>query len=661
MVHYSERLQMNNENYVTFVAQFVQKVDDFSSEYGDSNSISYTVNNITGIPSKFPDYGDFPHAYVMRTYGQWWDKAPSRSIDYMPQNNPDVVSHDYIVIRFHESVYPLRISIYEIYNPGSVVRIWAKNPDNQWFQLWSGPPQIVPPQARLFSPPLEPCNFKTNTIRLEFNHSQLDYYTEFDAVLLFGTFELVLPKSPRFKQSLSKLLESMNPDYPNEEDIYNLTPNHTNHNMLQLDVYRLKTSLQDHCAMFAREIVEICQKSKLVEESELIQFYHNVPPLDEGYDNMQRFLEGDLSEFVEKMNVPPAEPQELPINDAFSVLANETVLKILGYLDLKSLCRLRSVNRHFNNLAQDPLLYKRLNLKPYWHSFDEDVLHSLMPRFKYLQQLDLSWCGSYGMLIPDNLIRFFYQYGAPLTHLRLNCCEMVDDDVIYVISVTCKDLKELCLRFCQNVRYGFQHLQQLRCLEILDLYKTSIETADVCRILHSNPRMRHLNVAGVSERLDADEIARELGSSCLGLESVDFWKALNLSSQGINALTACRNLREVDFSWCSNTVINQTECFYNFFTCCKHLEKIFLGSFRGVTERDLRHLTLCKELKQLDLLGSMSITPEVCQDILLSCEKLELIDLSFCEHISNVEVDEWRAQFPNVAIKRSFPIQEARS
>jgi len=33
---------------------------------------------------------------IQRTYGPWWDKAPSRSIDYMPQNNTDVVSQDYI-------------------------------------------------------------------------------------------------------------------------------------------------------------------------------------------------------------------------------------------------------------------------------------------------------------------------------------------------------------------------------------------------------------------------------------------------------------------------------------------------------------------------------------------------------------------------------------
>lgn len=33
---------------------------------------------------------------LQRTYGRWWEEAPSKSLDYMPQNNGPIVSHDYI-------------------------------------------------------------------------------------------------------------------------------------------------------------------------------------------------------------------------------------------------------------------------------------------------------------------------------------------------------------------------------------------------------------------------------------------------------------------------------------------------------------------------------------------------------------------------------------
>lgn len=50
---------------VIFIEQFVKDVYEFSSQYGSDTSISYTAYNIAGNPSRFPDYGDFPQAFVM--------------------------------------------------------------------------------------------------------------------------------------------------------------------------------------------------------------------------------------------------------------------------------------------------------------------------------------------------------------------------------------------------------------------------------------------------------------------------------------------------------------------------------------------------------------------------------------------------------------------
>lgn len=47
------------------IEQFVQNVEDFSSQYGSEISVSYTAFNLRGPPSNFPDYGDYPQAFVM--------------------------------------------------------------------------------------------------------------------------------------------------------------------------------------------------------------------------------------------------------------------------------------------------------------------------------------------------------------------------------------------------------------------------------------------------------------------------------------------------------------------------------------------------------------------------------------------------------------------
>ena len=55
-------------------------------------------------------------------------------------------------LQFEEMVYPFRVSVYETYNPGSVVRIWAATVLNEWNLLWEGESQKVGHIPRVFSP-----------------------------------------------------------------------------------------------------------------------------------------------------------------------------------------------------------------------------------------------------------------------------------------------------------------------------------------------------------------------------------------------------------------------------------------------------------------------------------------------------------------------------
>ncbi|KAL0113084.1 hypothetical protein PUN28_012359 [Cardiocondyla obscurior] len=636
---YAEQVPVDKESHIDFVQQFVKNVLSFSSQYGGNNSISYAATNIIGPPNQFPKYGDFALTFSMRTYGPWWDKAPSRLIDYMPQNNTDVVSQDYITIEYQEAVYPIRVSIYEVYNPGSVIRIWARDSDNRWFLLWNGLPQTVPLMPRIFSPPLQSCDFKTKVLRIEFNHKLLKYYTHLDAVKLIGTSELILPKDQFHKQSLTNLLKSINCRYPCHEDIHNLTPDYEN---VHSDIIYLEKTLNEHCTVYKSDIIANFHKSKLIGP-----LYYYVPPLKEGSNSMQHFLSVELTEFMK--DKLPSDESKKSSHCSFSMLSDEIIIKILKNLDLKSLCRMSRVNKHFNNLAQDPLLYTRLNLKPYWYIIDTKALHYLAFKCKYLQQLDLSWCSNFS--VPD-LEKFLDTCGSLLTHLRLNCCSCIDDYAMFKISRGCKSLKELGLRNCDLIHdKGFSYLESLEFLEYLDLYRTHIKTQTLCKILRKNPRMRHLHIGGTDKSLNVDEVAMELKNSCPDLESIDLWKAHTLTSQGIDALADCKNLREIDFGWCGSTT-GHGDSFRRLLSSCEHLEKVVLVSFRELTERDLRALTLCKNLKQLDLLGTLSLTTEICYLYFMNCPKLEMIDLNFCDNISDCSIQQWQQEYSHVAVKR---------
>lgn len=108
----------------------------------------------------------------------------------------------------------------------------------------------------------------------------------------------------------------------------------------------------------------------------------------------------------------------------------------------------------------------------------------------------------------------------------------------------------MCLRNCTEItNNGFAELGSLQALERLELYRTNIETNNLCTILRKNPNIRHLNLAGMHDRLNMDKVAIEIANSCINLESIDFWKAQTLTPQGVRALTRCVHLREVDFGW----------------------------------------------------------------------------------------------------------------
>ncbi len=46
------------------IGQYADAVQAFSSQYGSETSISYTVPNLAGQSSVYPNYGDFTQACV---------------------------------------------------------------------------------------------------------------------------------------------------------------------------------------------------------------------------------------------------------------------------------------------------------------------------------------------------------------------------------------------------------------------------------------------------------------------------------------------------------------------------------------------------------------------------------------------------------------------
>jgi hypothetical protein len=104
------------DNFTHTQKQYASEVLDFSSQYGSDNSISYTAHNIVGVPTKFPEYGDFSQTFAMRDYGPWWAESPSGRVWRRPYPGPRLqgtanaaaAAQNFIDIKFEHRVYPFR-------------------------------------------------------------------------------------------------------------------------------------------------------------------------------------------------------------------------------------------------------------------------------------------------------------------------------------------------------------------------------------------------------------------------------------------------------------------------------------------------------------------------------------------------------------------------
>ncbi|XP_046677806.1 F-box/LRR-repeat protein 4-like [Homalodisca vitripennis] len=597
------------DSEITFIEQFVQDVVDFSSQYGSDISISYTAYNIAGKPSKFPDYGDFPQAFVMRTYGNWWNEAPSRRQDFMLQNYGKIISHDFIDVTFDEPVYPFRVSVYETYNPGSVVRIWAATTSApiRWRLLWEGEARLVGHKPHIFSPPINAIDFPTRMLRLEFDHSRLDYYTEIDALLLVGTRRPTPIPSPGGELD------------PKDKEAGDLT----------------------------RKIMDLN--------------IHSVPPHVDLENTLNQFLAGDYRQLLRELEdtaamlIGAVETITKVNSGSFSCLPDETTNYVFSFLDLPSLCQCAKVNRHFHQLATDSLLYTKVNLRPYWHCVNDGTLSSLSDRCRHLVKLDLSWCGSYDLITTTNMAQFIKTTCKQLTTLRLDCCRFVDDTIIKAVASTCRNIKELTLRNCSRITSeGFNSLATVSTIERLDLYRTHIEMQPLVNILKASPALKHINLGSCVRVSSMDEVAQALGNYNPQLVTVDFWKTYSLTPVGVRAISKCSMLEEVDFGWCLGVSV-PGDCLNALAVGCPRLQKLFMAALRGIMDRDLEpFLQHCPRLRQVDLLGVRSITADICLRFLCMFNELQLLDLSFCDQIQESLVAQWRQQFPHVSIKRSF-------
>ncbi|XP_071626653.1 uncharacterized protein [Temnothorax longispinosus] len=415
---------------------------------------------------------------------------------------------------------------------------------------------------------------------------------------------------------------------------------------MEQELKRLHAEKEEHLqAVHAHNVssngIATSHKSKLAHKQ--VSREEDMPSFKQGYHPLIR-NHWNYVKFIEDIKLSSGESKEQ--EDSFFALPDETIRIILKYLDMRSFCRMSKVNKRLNNLTQDPILFRSLNLRNLKKEYSKDsyfcydkILFYFASKCKDLQQLDLTA----SCISELDFVNFLQSCGHCLTHLRLSHCNFVDKLSLLKISQICKNLKVLDLSYCPLGRMDQEvsSLENLEFLVNLDVRDSDIRPEPLCKILQKTRRMRELNLnfflrqgdwlgwdKTPFEALHLDAITIQLKNSCPDLEIIDLSSHM-ITSRGIHALAECKNLRkltmmEMNYSNRDGTIHTiDKHSWRRLFSFCQCLEEVNLIDLHtdqsSINECVYEGLTLCKNLRQLYLWDISSFA------ILEQCPKLQTI------------------------------------
>jgi len=480
------------------------------------------------------------------------------------------------------------VVIYETYNPGAAVAIYAFDyTKSKWIRLWSIFDERnfcsnrkararckMEKCARKFKPNLRRNDVFTNKLRVEFDHSILDYYYEIDAIELIGyNFDLNLSRL------LGKALSSMTDELENEmqplhetlssltisseSDLvdHELSKEEENNDELNLatlpnDVLFAILSYLDLRSIFqlrstCKRMYELCSGEQLFVKLDLQPYWNSVN------DDLLNLL----SQLSSDMTMLSLSWSKLVTNQAFSRFVRNScsslqLLKLdnCQYLDTELL---RVIVENCTQLEQ-------LSLSSCENIND----FSCLKRMKKLKNLNL-----YRTQIEQNqLVEIIVESENRLKHLNLGSCVCISDfdeiieklatycnqietlDLwraysltpigVEMLATSCVNLRELDIGWCRNIT-SFDCLKNLirNCTKLRKLFMTSIRISDV-ELLFLCENLCHIEQLDIlgSNLVLPDTVTQVLRKcSALKLFDISFCPAVNMSQyyQLCNLFSSC--------------------------------------------------------------------------------------------------------------------------
>lgn len=548
-----EFIPIENIFKMRYLEQYVQSVVNYSSRYNNQCNSSYAPINLKGKYGKYPFYGDFPDTYFLRSYGKWWKNSGLTQKEYRSQDFDLLDAEDYVTLEFGSTVVPREVFIYEVYNPGAVIRIWGRlSSSNKWHLLWEGFPQRCAPRARKFSPPLRKINCLINILRIEFNQQHLEYHTAIDAVLLSGyqpesQFKYELIRNGLTQIKPLKVVNSLtvrdleNSDVLEEsfkEDYFSVLPNEI---ILKVFQYLDLKSLNS-CAQVNSRWYKLSQDLTLYQNISLKTYWYLVDAKSLNY------LKNKATN-TKKLDLSWCNEHQLNFNKRLN-FDYHCQLKSIIETASRSLTHLSLNDNYFvdGDILNKIVLCKELVDLRLHHTFN--WVRSPLDLLEKLVSLDLSLTN----IIDQDLIQILIA-NPNLEHINLDLCDrlFLMDSVVETVTLYNKKLKTWSSwKTVSFTSEGVSKFKLCENLEELDLgwcLMNQVPGDSLTEIANGCKRLRRLILSewrGIS-----DQQLMPIILSCKELSQLDLMGIKNISAELCEkALFLLPKLRLLDISFC---------------------------------------------------------------------------------------------------------------
>ncbi|XP_004292780.1 PREDICTED: F-box/LRR-repeat protein 2-like [Fragaria vesca subsp. vesca] len=202
----------------------------------------------------------------------------------------------------------------------------------------------------------------------------------------------------------------------------------------------------------------------------------------------------------------------------------------------------------------------------------ERWLHKLA--HENLTYLDLGLC----RVVDNDAVEAIGRLCTRLSYLNLKYAEISDNGLRLLAQGRCsKTLNTLVLAQCYDITdSGFCHLQNLQCLEELDLescgYRTGVTDSGVIAAVSGNRSRKKLNLGRLTNVSDQSIVF--VAGNCPNLEILDL-SGSYVTGAGVRAFSGHRCLQSLDLRMCSEFRLSDIE---HMVLGCQSLKSIVLSN-----------------------------------------------------------------------------------